>query len=413
MKRSHRPEVTRKEPGSKGRTQKPPTPDSSTHRSRERCCAEPQHSNQHVLRNSNAKKPLNISPDMAISANAARYEGQVKANGSPKQRSRSTVSDRQPWGQLLSKHTGEENETVFGKFDPLRTLHFLAGELQTKVPDETNVQEIIKAMHAALKRIPPEVASTVQLQQQSVEVLSKGRSRECVDAYYHNRQPHRQNYEEFQKLIECSTLKLEASCRHLEDMCGQLKDEKLSLETRLQGEKANSKRLQSKIDEMEDSNRRLTLNLLKQDEEVGQLRGAIGVLEGKLEEKASAGPDLQQPMMDLKKSKLNLERENQKLEHQLRLRDIEKEKLLAILAVRDRQIYEIRNEMTQLQQSVNEQLVELHNYATSAIPHDLDPNDVPTISSIWPTGGQFQLQLAKSDNSLKNSDSEDEAAATG
>lgn len=56
--------------------------------------------------------------------------GQVRASGSPKQRSRSTVSDRQPWGQLLSR----ENESVFGKFDPLRTLHFLAGELQTKLP---------------------------------------------------------------------------------------------------------------------------------------------------------------------------------------------------------------------------------------------------------------------------------------
>lgn len=115
--------------------------------------------------------------------------------------------------------------------------------------------------------------------------------------------------------------------------------------------------------------RRLTLNLRQQDEEAGQLRGAIGALERKLEEKG-AGPDLQLAIMDLKKSKLGLERENQRLEHQLRLRDIEKEKLLAILAVRDRQIYEIRHEMTQLQQSVNEQLVELHNYATSAIPHD-------------------------------------------
>lgn len=113
----------------------------------------------------------------------------------------------------------------------------------------------------------------------------------------------------------------------------------------------------------------MTLNLRQQDEEAGQLRGAIGALERKLEEKG-AGPDLQLAIMDLKKSKLGLERENQRLEHQLRLRDIEKEKLLAILAVRDRQIYEIRHEMTQLQQSVNEQLVELHNYATSAIPHD-------------------------------------------
>lgn len=119
--------------------------------------------------------------------------------------------------------------------------------------DETNVQEIIKAMHAALQRIPPEVASKVQLQQQSVEAL---KGTEDDRAGFQNR-PHRRNYEEFQKLIEGSTLKLEASCRHLEDMCGQLKDEKLSLETRLQGEMAHSQKLQSKMDEMEGTNVRL------------------------------------------------------------------------------------------------------------------------------------------------------------
>lgn len=84
----------------------------------------------------------------------------------------------------------------------------------------------------------------------------------------------------------------------------------------------------------------------------------------------ATNPDLQLTVTELKKSKLQLERDNQKLEHQLRLCAIEKEKYLAILAVRDRQIYEIRSEMTQLQESVNEQLVELHNYATTSIPID-------------------------------------------
>lgn len=53
----------------------------------------------------------------------------VKTSNAPKQRSRSTVSDRQPWGQLLNSHSGE-NESAFGSFDPLRTLHFLGRELQ-------------------------------------------------------------------------------------------------------------------------------------------------------------------------------------------------------------------------------------------------------------------------------------------
>lgn len=99
----------------------------------------------------------------------------------------------------------------------------------------------------------------------------------------------------------------------------------------------------------------------------------------------STNPDLQLTVTELKKSKLQLERDNQKLEHQLRLCAIEKEKYLAILAVRDRQIYEIRGEMTQLQESVNEQLVELHNYATSSIPVDFEGLigvDVETVDSL-------------------------------
>lgn len=154
---------------------------------------------------------------------------------------------------------------MFGKLDPLRTLHFLARELQThmqtRLPgthypsvvttiqltetfflEETSLQEIIKAMHSALKRIPPEVASTVQLHQHhSNEDLqsSPKRSKEL---------------HEFQKLIEGSTMKLEASCKQLEVMCGQLRDEKVSLETMLQQERSGSLMLQRRIEDMENMN---------------------------------------------------------------------------------------------------------------------------------------------------------------
>lgn len=115
--------------------------------------------------------------------------------------------------------------------------------------------------------------------------------------------------------------------------------------------------------------RKLTENLSEKEEELNEMKTTVNELKTKL---TATNPDLQHIVTELKKSKLQLERDNQKLEHQLRLCAIEKEKYLAILEVRDRQIYEIRSEMTQLQESVNEQLVELHNYATTSIPDDFE-----------------------------------------
>lgn len=48
-----------------------------------------------------------------------------------RQRSRSTGVDRGgTWGQLLKQQKSGDRMSVFGNFDPLRTLHFLAKELQ-------------------------------------------------------------------------------------------------------------------------------------------------------------------------------------------------------------------------------------------------------------------------------------------
>lgn len=79
-------------------------------------------------------------------------------------------------------------------------------------------------------------------------------------------------------------------------------------------------------------------------------------------------PEVKSLMTELKNSKAAVEQECSKLKHQLRLCGIEKEKYVAVLAVRDRQINEIRNEMTQLQEVVNEQLMELHNNAFQRMP---------------------------------------------
>lgn len=87
-------------------------------------------------------------------------------------------------------------------------------------------------------------------------------------------------------------------------------------------------------------------------------------MESKLQEKRCITNEAQFTSVELKRSK----QEILKLEHQLRVCAMEKEKYLAILAVRDRQIYEIRNEMTLLQQTVNDQLVEIHNFAVSSVP---------------------------------------------
>lgn len=65
-----------------------------------------------------------------------------------------------------------------------------------------------------------------------------------------------------QKLIEESTMKMEATCKHLDNICGQLRDEKLSLEGTLQMERANSRLLQAKLEEVENVNVSTYMNSL-------------------------------------------------------------------------------------------------------------------------------------------------------
>ncbi|XP_050307875.1 uncharacterized protein LOC126744471 isoform X2 [Anthonomus grandis grandis] len=392
-------------------------------------------SNHQYLRENTGLKQKNFSPDITGSQHSLDEqiftEVSLKPDQMPKQRSKSTVSDRQPWGQLLHRTTGGEHESVFGKCDPLRTLHFLARELQTliqtRMPEETNLQEITKAMHAALKRIPPEVASTVQLQQQTLDLLPKLKclsSRESMEVLNCERsgdnekgaqtlkKSRSKEFSEFQKLIEGNNMKLDAACKQLESiLCGQLRDEKSALEVALQNERASVKSLQHRIQEMENTNAILRQQLSQKDEEIVQLKTKVAFVDSKLQERTAHTTDVQATLAELKKSKWTTEQDNLKLEHQLRLCAIEKEKYLAILAVRDKQIYEIRNEMTQLQQSVNEQLVEMHNYAIASVPSNRISITVPTanagtISSIY---GSDELFPNKSDQSLPDLDeSEDE-----
>lgn len=77
--------------------------------------------------------------------------------------------------------------------------------------------------------------------------------------------------------------------------------------------------------------------------------------------------ELKSLVQDLRKQKTEAEDQVALLNHQLTLISMEKEKYVAILSARDRQIKEIRCEMSQLQEVVNEQLVELQN-APCSVP---------------------------------------------
>lgn len=70
----------------------------------------------------------------------ATVEVTVKTHSTPlrpKQRSRSnSLSTREPWGKVLKTQTSCENlASTFQNFDPLRTVHFLAKELQAKIAE--------------------------------------------------------------------------------------------------------------------------------------------------------------------------------------------------------------------------------------------------------------------------------------
>lgn len=69
------------------------------------------------------------SSDFQFADDSALVQVTVKTTN-PRQRSRSTVANREPWGQLLKQQKSTDKVSVFNNFDPLRTLHFLAKELQ-------------------------------------------------------------------------------------------------------------------------------------------------------------------------------------------------------------------------------------------------------------------------------------------
>lgn len=68
--------------------------------------------------------------EVTVKTHNANTRSQV-VNSRPTSRSRS----REPWSKLLKQRTSGEHLPSFHSFDPLRTIHFLAKELQTKLVD--------------------------------------------------------------------------------------------------------------------------------------------------------------------------------------------------------------------------------------------------------------------------------------
>lgn len=97
-------------------------------------------------------------------------------------------------------------------------------------------------------------------------------------------------------------------------------------------------------------------------EEKESLETEIKKLNARLENQQSmACEDLKALIHELRKKKSDAEKEAMISKHQLTLTNMENEKMSALISTRERQINEMRSEMKQLQEVVNEQLVELQN----------------------------------------------------
>lgn len=363
----------------------------------------------------------NINMHKEIYVENAGVEIPIKS----KPRSRSNAAgDREPWGRLLQT-TNNENPSKFSSFDPLRTLHFLARELQfklqTDLPEDNNLQQIIMDMQHALTRVPPEIASAIKLQHSSDaipirkssssnSILQAKRAEEEIRKPKMNRSCQTvQKYEDaeiIQKIMEGSTKKLESSCRQMEMLCGRLKSEKEDLEEQLKTERENVKFLKKRVGDLEiQTDQLVSVTIQRLEEEKNELQLQVNKLTDVVDSQSvHTSYELKTVTQELKQVQLKAEQECTKLKHQLALANMEKEKYIAILTVRDKQISEIRSEMSQLQDVVNEQLMDIHNNALTELPSS---NSLET-ENAWvmkekennESENQSNLSLATSENPM-------------
>ncbi|KAF5272726.1 hypothetical protein FQA39_LY07753 [Lamprigera yunnana] len=319
-----------------------------------------------------------------LSNNSALVEVTVRTHAGKKPHN----DTRQPWKELLKSTKSHSN---FEGFDPLRTIHFLSKELHSKLKNistgDPQLLEMIASMQMAVDRVPPDVVSATTLPfQRSKSEIRTYKSKLIVDndeppekliqvikpveilqpkLVNRSSQTHKcltiTDSEMFQKKLEASTTKLEFSCKQMEKLCDQLKNEKENLDELLQLETQKVAHLKHQLETLQNDKQELAnsaFDRLLQDR-------------NELEEKfknyktqmsAYHGPTIQELktlVQDLQEQKMNVDRDNINLRHKLTSSDMEREKYITLLNMRDKQISEILNEMNCLQEVVSEQLVEL------------------------------------------------------
>ncbi|CAH0546134.1 unnamed protein product [Brassicogethes aeneus] len=299
------------------------------------------------------------------------------------------------WSSCL-KSNKTRDPYGFNNFDPLRLVHFLTKELkshlQNRCPDDSCTQDMLGKLENALNRVPPEVASAIHLQQ-ALELLPKPKNHGDFDERPEKLVDHKvtetksksiqtidnikEENEMLQKLMSENTEKLEAKVKMLEEITGKLKLENEQRKNKLAIEKDNVQYYKGRLEELQKTHTEtVNVRIYKMEEEKSLLEAQIAELKIQLTALNKPKEDLKFTVKEMKKCKIDSDNEILKLKHQLKLSEIEKEKYMAVLAVRDRQINEIRNEMSQLQEVVNDQLMELHNSAFSNEPsNDSEDSD--------------------------------------
>lgn len=178
----------------------------------------------------------------------------------------------------------------------------------------------------------------------------------------------------FRKEVEASTTKLEESCKQMEIFCEKIKIEKQELEQKFRIEKETVKALKRRVQELEEDKVRLsqlyrtffTVNFQTHKEAlIEQLSREKDALKSQLATAFSKTQHREPPahvktiIKELTAQKLEAEKDCVTLRHQLAVSDLEKEKYITLLAVRERQCKEIRDETQQLQEVIKKQLSEL------------------------------------------------------
>ncbi|XP_017768302.1 PREDICTED: uncharacterized protein LOC108556630 isoform X2 [Nicrophorus vespilloides] len=327
-----------------------------------------------------------------------------KPKTAPKMRANSIIAQGPTWSKILKPQASKENICTFTNFNPLRTIHFLTNELgsqlREELPHNKNIHHMIMEMQQALCRIPEEVTAALQ----DSRVSGKHRM-EMKPTKLGERDPFQNVYtsvkpitsciatqtlptlylepDKVHKHLESSTVKIEHACNQMESMCTKVKAEKMELESLLMREKETTKLYQKQLEEYKlkyTTGNALIESLQKKideyEREIKKLRLQMESYQG------PTSQELKSLIKQLQDEKNTVLIESQELKQKIALAQMDCDKYRAILQARDAQVKEIRNEMTQLQEVVNEQLMELQNNAYTSEASSYS-NTTCSPSSTW------------------------------